>query len=216
MSVISQEHGGSPLFEEDTANKDTSTPKPSVKDETDTDAMAGAGRRVRRRGNDGTSVPPEHAFAEEDDGFEIIRETVRRVRLPSIDKVVERAKAFDILRGEYKNFVVTTAKAICKGTDEELRMDLEDYATSIMAVPKGRFVHRASQGGKWYERLEDARKVLRKENAEVDRMNNKFWRDSEDAKFRPLLEERRTRLEDFETGVKQAYRVVEEAKKFQG
>ncbi|TKA72693.1 hypothetical protein B0A55_06490 [Friedmanniomyces simplex] len=151
----------------------------------------------------------------EDDGFTILHVT-RRVRLESIDTLVERAEAFDALRAAYKNFVKETAQQICKDTDDELRMDLEDYVTNIMSVPKARFMQRASKGGKWFVCLEVAPKVLKRENFRAEKLNDEFWRDSEDAHFSRICEERRCRLQTFETGVKQAYQFVEEARKFQG
>ncbi|KAK0883223.1 hypothetical protein LTR87_002964 [Friedmanniomyces endolithicus] len=149
------------------------------------------------------------------DGFAVISSTFR-VNLESIDKLVETSKAFDTLREAYKTFVMDSALQICKDTNEDLRMDLEDYVTNIMSVTKARFMQRASKGGQWSKKLEEARSVLKKEDFRAGRLNDEFWRDTEDSYFGKICEERRDRLESFEAGMKQAGKIVAEARKFQG
>ncbi|KAK5141960.1 hypothetical protein LTR32_005601, partial [Rachicladosporium monterosium] len=143
------------------------------------------------------------------DGFAVISSTFR-VNLESIDKLVERSKAFDTLREAYKTFVMDSALQICKDTNEDLRMDLEDYVTNIMSVTKARFMQRASKGGQWSKKLEEARSVLKKEDFRAGRLNDEFWRDTEDSYFGKICEERRDRLESFEAGMKQAGKIVAE------
>jgi len=139
-----------------------------------------------------------------------------RVNLESIGTLVERSKAFDTLREAYKTFVMDSALQICKDTNEELRMDLEDYVTNIMSVTKARFMQRASKGGQWSQKLEEARSVLKRENFRAEKLNDEFWRDTEDSYFNKICVERRDRLETFEAGMTQAGKIVAEARKFQG